>query len=202
MLRFRAGMRFGRAGFTMIELIMVIVLIGIIGAVVGSRFVDRQVFEARAFADQAKALIRYAQKLAIAQNRLVYVRSTPAGFAVCFDVNPATGTVCSTAANLAQAPGGANNGTTATRAFCVFPAGGAYVANWACLGSPGIGIASTAPRNEMAQNGYFYFDAAGRPFNSGNDVNGVSGFTRLTLNFSSGNQTATLNVEAETGYVF
>lgn len=198
----RAPTRCHRAGFTMVELIMVIVLIGILGAVAGSRFFDKQVYEARAFADQAKALIRYAQKLAIAQNRPVYVRSTPAGFAVCFDFSVATGTVCNTAADLAQAPGGSNNGTTATRAFCVFPAGGAYVANWACLGSPGIGIASTAARNEMAPNGFFFFDAAGRPFNSGNAVDGVSGFTRLTLNFSSGNQTATLNVEAETGYVF
>ncbi|TYQ19738.1 UNVERIFIED_ORG: MSHA pilin protein MshC [Zoogloea ramigera] len=201
-----AGTRPDRAGFTMVELIMVMVLIGILGAVAGSRFFDREVFEARAYADQAKALIRYAQKLAIAQNRPVFVRSTPAGFAVCFDlaVNATSGarTVCNTAADLAQAPGGANNGTTATRAFCIAP-DNLYIANWACLGRPpSVAVASTAARNEMADSGFFFFDSAGRPFNRNDTVGGASSFARLTLNVDSGNQRATLNIEAETGYVF
>jgi MSHA pilin protein MshC len=184
----------GPAGFTMVELIVVIVLIGILGAIAGSRLFDNQVFEARAYADQSRSLIRYAQKLAIAQNRAVFVRSTPNGFAVCFIAT------CATAADLAQAPGSSNNGSTATREFCV-GANGQYVANWACLGRPAtVVIASTVQRAEMAANGFFYFDRAGRPFNSSDT--GASTFTRLTLNFSSGAQTATLNVEAETGYVF
>lgn len=191
-----ARMRPGPAGFTIVELVMVMVVIGILGAVAGNRFFSNQVFEARAYADQAKALIRYAQKLAIAQNRNVYVRSTPSGFAVCLDA----GAACAAAANLAQAPGGANNGNAATRAYCVNGAG-AYVANWACLGRPAtVSIASTAQRNEMATGGYFYFDAAGRPYNKADTAS--STFARLTLNFSSGSQTSTLNVEAETGYVF
>lgn len=201
-----AGTRPDHAGFTMVELVMVMVLIGILGAVAGSRFFDRQVFEARAYADQAKALIRYAQKLAIAQNRPVYVRSTPNGFAVCFDlaVNATSGarTVCNTAADLAQAPGGANNGTADTRAFCIGP-NNLYIANWACFGRPqSVTITSTAARNEMADSGFFFFDSAGRPFNRNDTVNGTSSFARLTLNFDSGNQRATLNIEAETGYVF
>lgn len=192
-----ARMRPGSAGFTIVELVMVMVVIGILGAVAGDRFFSNQVFEARAYADQSKALIRYAQKLAIAQNRNVYVRSTPSGFAVCLDA----GAACATAANLAQAPGGTNNGNAATRAFCVNAANGTYVTNWACLGRPAtVSIASTAQRNEMATGGYFYFDAAGRPYNKADT--GASTFTRLTLNFSSGSQTSTLNVEAETGYVF
>ena len=68
-------MRSARAGFTMVELIVMLVLIGILGTIAGSRFYDTQVFEARTYADQAKALIRYAQKLAISQNRNVFVRS-------------------------------------------------------------------------------------------------------------------------------
>ena len=180
----------------MVELIMVMVLIGILGAVAGSRFFDRRVFESRAYADQAKALVRYAQKLAIAQNRPVYVRATPNGFAVCFDA----GAACA-AGNLAQAPGGTNDNSAATRAFCV--AGGAYVANWACLGRPpAVTIASPVARNEMANGGFFFFDAAGRPFNRNDAVGGNSSFARLTLNFDSGDQRATLNIEAETGYVF
>ena len=206
MARHRLCLRASRAGFTMVELIMVMVLIGILGAVAGSRFFDREVFEARAYADQAKALIRYAQKLAIAQNRPVFVRSTPTGFAVCFDlaVNATSGarTVCNTAAALAEAPGGANNGTTATRAFCIAP-NNLYIANWACLGRPpSVTITSTAARNEMAAGGFFFFDSAGRPFNRNDTVGGISSFARLTLNVDSGNQRATLNIEAETGYVY
>lgn len=191
------GARPDHTGFTMVELIMVMVLVGILGAVAGSRFFDRQVFESRAYADQARSLIRYAQKLAIAQNRPVFVRSTPNGFAVCFDA----GAAC-TAPNLAQAPGGANNGSADTRAFCIGP-NNLYIANWACLGRPqSVTIASAAARNEMANGGFFFFDSAGRPFNRNDTVGGTSSFARLTLNFDSGNQRATLNVEAETGYVF
>ncbi|KQQ40324.1 hypothetical protein ASF61_06020 [Duganella sp. Leaf126] len=186
----------------MIELITVMLIVGLLGAVAGSRFFDHQVYAARAYADQVAALIRYAQKLAIAQNRPVTVRSTPGGFAVCFDGN-ATTAPCATPASLAQAPGGANDGSAATRAFCTDRASGRYVSNWACLGSPlSVQVTSSAPRAEMATGGFFVFDAAGRPFNGSDALNGASSFTRLTLNISSGNQRVTLNVEAESGYVF
>lgn len=183
----------------MVELVMVMVLIGILGAVAGNRFFGSQVFEARAYADQSKALIRYAQKLAIAQNRNVYVRSTPDGFAVCLDA----GAACATPGDRVQAPGGGNNGSAATRSFCV---SGAYVANWACIGRPAavaVAVNGSGQRAEMAAGGFFFFDAAGRPFNRADPASGGSStFARLTLNVRSGNQTSTLNVEAETGYVF
>ena len=55
----------------------------------------------------------------------------------------------------------------------------------------------------MAANGFFWFDAAGRPYNSGDaPTTRVSTFTRLTLNFASGSEQASINIEAETGYVF
>ena len=42
------------AGFTMVELIMVIVIIGILGAIGASRFFDSSAFASKAYADQAK----------------------------------------------------------------------------------------------------------------------------------------------------
>ena len=53
-------------GFTLVELVMAIVIIGILAAVVGPRFFDRQVFDERLFYEEALAAVRYGQKLAVA----------------------------------------------------------------------------------------------------------------------------------------
>lgn len=178
------------AGFTMVELITVIVLMGILGGIGYARFADTRGFANRSYADQARSIIRYAQKLAITQNRAVFVRSQPAGFAVCFDSG------CTNAAALAAAPGGSNSGSSATRAFCQL--GGAYVANWMCEARPDASVAvnSDTARPEFGASGFFSFDGLGRPFNA----NG-SAFTRMTLTFNNGGATNAIIIEAETGYV-
>nr|WP_315398978.1 type II secretion system protein [uncultured Duganella sp.] len=172
------------AGFTIVELVTVIVVIGILGAVAASRFVDNGVFAGRAAADQAKSMIRHAQKLAIAQNGWVFVRVTPGSFAVCS--NPAR---CGNAASLTPAPGGSNSGSAATRAACVLA--GNYVANWLCEGVPAnVAVAGTTPA------GGFIFDRMGRPVN----IDGAA-FQPLHLTFTSNNNVFALTVETETGYV-
>lgn len=57
----------------MVELITVIVIAGILAAVAAPRFFDRNVFDSRGFHDQVMAALRYAQKEAIAERRLVCV---------------------------------------------------------------------------------------------------------------------------------
>jgi MSHA pilin protein MshC len=70
---FGSRMEDDQRGFTLIELIMVIVIVGILAVVVLPRFYGVNVFNSRGFADQVQATLRYAQKEAIAQHRNVCV---------------------------------------------------------------------------------------------------------------------------------
>lgn len=75
--------RLAGRGFTVVELILVIVLVGILSAVVIPRFTTRVEFDARGFFDQTLNMVRYAQKVAIAQRRLVWVQASQADGIIC-----------------------------------------------------------------------------------------------------------------------
>ena len=60
-------------GFTLIELVIVIALMGILGAVAASRMLTPQGFASRGFYDEAQAVVRFAQKTAIAWRRTILV---------------------------------------------------------------------------------------------------------------------------------
>lgn len=57
------------AGYTLIELISVLVVIGVMAAYAVPRLADPGGFQSRGFYDRAQGFIAYAQKLAIAQRR-------------------------------------------------------------------------------------------------------------------------------------
>jgi MSHA pilin protein MshC len=61
------------SGFTLVELVVTLVVLGIIAAVAIPRFVGRDTFVSRGFYDQAAATVRYAQKIAVAQRRAIFV---------------------------------------------------------------------------------------------------------------------------------
>ncbi|MCQ4348616.1 prepilin-type N-terminal cleavage/methylation domain-containing protein [Pseudomonas stutzeri] len=96
-----------RTGFTLVELILVIVVLGILAAVVGPRFFDRRVFDERLHYEESLAALRYAQKRAIAGGCPVRVQVAPAAYSV----------------SLAAACGGAAAGTP-----LVDPSGGRFPA--------------------------------------------------------------------------
>lgn len=61
-------------GFTIVELIATLIVAGILAAVVVPRFFGSTGFEERGLYDETVSALRYAQKTAIAQRRLVCVR--------------------------------------------------------------------------------------------------------------------------------
>lgn len=72
-----------QAGFTLVELVLVIVLLGILSAIILPNL-TRSGVDGRNFFDRALNSIRYAQKLAIAQRRDVYVCIGATSLAVGF----------------------------------------------------------------------------------------------------------------------
>lgn len=121
------------AGFTLVELVMTMVIIGIIAAVAVPRFFDSNVFQSRGFADQVQATLRYAQKVAIAQRRFVCVAFTANSITLTTGATTACGTALQSPAGEASYVISAPANTT----FAAVPAAFSFNA----LGSPSFAAA-------------------------------------------------------------
>ena len=75
------------AGFTLLELITIIVIVGILALVAVPRFGTGGSFDSRGFYDKSAAIVRFAQKTAVAWRRPVFVCVT----ATQVTAGPATG---------------------------------------------------------------------------------------------------------------
>jgi MSHA pilin protein MshC len=66
-------------GFTLIELIMVVVMLGVLAVFAAPKILNTSDLNARGFHDETLALLRYAQKAAIGQRRMVCVTFNTSG---------------------------------------------------------------------------------------------------------------------------
>lgn len=168
----------------MVELILVIVLVGIVSAVAMTRFFDRTVYDAATAAEQLRAVLRYGQKLAIAQNRSVFVQLAPNRVALCFaNQDPCL------EANRVRAPGGENSWSDATRTAC-------GVRDWMCEGRPAT-VTTNINGNANPNPTTIRFDALGQPLAAASDQAAA-----LTVTVAGGGGAHTVTMAAETGYVF
>lgn len=121
-------------GFTLVELIVVIALAGVLSFVAATRLNDRGSADARGFAEQVAATVRFAQKAAIAQRRSVYVNVDTAARRVfaCLD----SSTSCT---QPLAAPQGGNLDVTGPTTITL--ASGAAQFTFDAFGRPSVGAA-------------------------------------------------------------
>jgi MSHA pilin protein MshC len=135
-------------GFTLVELIMVMIIIGILAVAVVPRMFDRKIYESRGFYDETLAALRYAQKSAIAQRRTTCVAFTSTTVTLKI-VTAAGSTDCNTASGLANlvSPTGASPFTVTAKpgvAFSVIPNGVSFYASGQASNRRTIQVAGVA----------------------------------------------------------
>lgn len=158
-------------GFTLIELVMVIVMLGVLAVFAAPRLFNSSDFYARGFHDEAISLLRYGQKAAIAQRRTV---------CVTFDNTPGNVSVRLSMASVAATLNCAVSSDTALP------------------GPSGAGAAVVQARTGVVFDGNpsnFNFDGLGRPIAS----NGGTPMVTQTLHVSGASPS--IVIEAATGYV-
>ncbi len=139
--------RVHQRGFTLIELIMVIVLLGVLAVFAAPRIFSSDDFNARGFHDETLALLRYAQKTAIAQRRTVCVAFTATTAILTIS---ATAAISSCAGNPLVGPKGDSPGTITARTGVTYSAAADF--NFDGLGQPitSLGVAMATQTIQVA----------------------------------------------------
>jgi MSHA pilin protein MshC len=164
-------------GFTLVELVAVLIITSILALVALPRFYKPQAFDARIQYDQALSVLHYAQKIAIAQHRDVRVLLSSATMTFCFMAADRTCTSIPV-----PAPTWQNDGSAVALAG---PTGVIYSASSAAIQD-------------------FYFSALGKPFRSDDGTPlplTLPNSNYVDLSLTEGGVIGRIYVEPETGYV-
>jgi MSHA pilin protein MshC len=116
-------------GYTVIELVVVITILGVIAAIAGPRFFDTSPFNQRGYADEVASAIRYAQKVAVGSGCSVQLTINLSGYSAMQQAasgnrcNPASGSWTTPVRRIdgtllaGTPPNDANVNTSATMVF-------------------------------------------------------------------------------------
>ncbi len=107
----------GSRGFTLVELIMVMVILGVLSVYAAPKIFNTADFKARGFHDETLSLLRYAQKAAVAQRRMVCVALNPTGVSMTMDKSTPPDGTCDSAPAMPNTPKGGSGLASSVATF-------------------------------------------------------------------------------------
>ena len=156
-----------RHGFTLVELVMTLVMLGIIAAVSMPKFANQSTFDERYFHDDLISAARYAQRLATGSGCLVRFSVSSSGFSLDQDSNCSLSSPSYTLSVIRPSDSETFSNTdvpasltisSSEPAYYFLPAGGAVDASNTSVGSATITLTGTSSRtiNIVGATGYAY----------------------------------------------